>query len=209
MLINSWSWMSLCGGTSPSINTLKVLFQYTRLPFGVAFAPQLKGIEHVCVYIDDILVTGRSEADHLQKLEEVLERLSKAGMKLKCSSCCQKWSTWGTKSPRKSCSRRKRRSRRLGRPLTQERVGTESIPGPDQLLRYVLAQPRKHASAASSVASQEDTLGMRKGPGGCVQCSQRIAGLATAFGAFRPPEIATSNIRCLAIRGGCSPGPPA
>ncbi len=51
-----------------TINTLKVLFLYTRLPFGAAFAPAvfqrtmeslLKGIEHVCVYIDVILVTGR------------------------------------------------------------------------------------------------------------------------------------------------------
>ncbi len=47
----------------------------------------LQGIEHVCVYIDDILVTRKSEADHLQKLEEVLQRLSKVGMKLKRSKC--------------------------------------------------------------------------------------------------------------------------
>ncbi len=79
-----------------TINTHKGLFRYTRLPFGIASAPAifqqtmeplLQGIAHICVYIDNILVTGKSEADHLQRLEQVLERLEKAGMKLKRSKC--------------------------------------------------------------------------------------------------------------------------
>ena len=78
------------------INTHKGLFQYNRLPFGVASAPAifqramesiLQGIEHVTVYIDDILVTGRTEAEHLQHLAEVLSRLEKAGIRLKKDKC--------------------------------------------------------------------------------------------------------------------------
>ena len=56
------------------INTHKGLFQYNRLPFGITSAPAisqkamesiLQDIEHVTVYIDDILVTGRTETEHL------------------------------------------------------------------------------------------------------------------------------------------------
>ena len=79
-----------------TINTTKGLYQYTRLPFGISAAPSifqrtmenlLKGIPQVVVYIDDILVTGKTDAEHLQHLKEVLARLKKAGMKLKESKC--------------------------------------------------------------------------------------------------------------------------
>ena len=78
------------------INTHKGLFRYTRLPFGVSSAPGifqkametlLQGISHVSVYIDDILITGETETDHLQTLERVLERLAKAGLRAKKNKC--------------------------------------------------------------------------------------------------------------------------
>ena len=78
------------------INTQKGLFRYNRLPFGVASAPAifqrtiegiLRGIPHVCVYIDDILVTGKSEEEHLQTVDEVLSRLEAAGLRLKRDKC--------------------------------------------------------------------------------------------------------------------------
>ena len=47
----------------------------------------LQGLKHVCVYLDDILVTGSSERDHLDNLAEVLKRLESAGMRLKRSKC--------------------------------------------------------------------------------------------------------------------------
>ena len=75
-----------------TINTHRGIFHYTRLPFGVAAAPAifqrtmeslLGGLPHVCVYLDDILVTGESEAAHLRNLAVVLERLESAGIRLK------------------------------------------------------------------------------------------------------------------------------
>ena len=42
----------------------------------------LQGIPHVCVYIDDILVTGKSEEQHLQTVDEVLSRLEAVGLRL-------------------------------------------------------------------------------------------------------------------------------
>ena len=78
------------------INTHKGLYEYTRLPFGVSSAPAifqctmeniLQGIDHTVVYIDDILITGQSEEEHLRVLNEVLQRLENAGMRLKRSKC--------------------------------------------------------------------------------------------------------------------------
>lgn len=78
------------------INTHKGLFQYNHLSFGVASAPAifqkamegvLRGIDQVSVYIDDILVTGKTKADHLQHLDEVLTRLREAGLHLKKDKC--------------------------------------------------------------------------------------------------------------------------
>ena len=78
------------------INTHKGLFQYTRLPFGVSSAPGifqktmetlLRGIPGVIVYLDDILISRATEAEHIQSLEEVLKRLSEAGLRAKKHKC--------------------------------------------------------------------------------------------------------------------------
>ena len=79
-----------------TISTHKGLFQYERLPFGIASAPSifqrtmeslLSGLPNVCVYIDDILVLGTTEEDHLHNLDSVLTRLESAGLTLKKSKC--------------------------------------------------------------------------------------------------------------------------
>ncbi len=53
------------------------------MPFGVASTPAifqrtmdtiLEGIPHVLCYIDDILITGKTKQEHLQRLNEVLSR---------------------------------------------------------------------------------------------------------------------------------------
>lgn len=77
-----------------TISTHRGLYRYNRLPFGVSSAPAifqgtmeslLAGIPNVSVYIDDLLVSGSMEEEHLHTLEAVLDRLSNAGMKLKLS----------------------------------------------------------------------------------------------------------------------------
>ena len=79
-----------------TINTSRGLFQYNRLPFGVSSSPAifqrvidnvLQRIPYVCAYLDDILLTGRTDDEHLSNLDKVLSRLAKAGMKLNVDKC--------------------------------------------------------------------------------------------------------------------------
>ena len=64
------------------------------MPFGLCNAPStfqrlmeitLAGLHWVSclVYLDDIIICGHSIQEHFQRLEEVLSRLYKAGLKLK------------------------------------------------------------------------------------------------------------------------------
>ena len=75
-----------------TINKHKGLYHANRLPFGVASVPSLfqcivenllQGIPGVLIYIDDILVTGKTIPDHLSNLGAFLTRLEEAGMRLK------------------------------------------------------------------------------------------------------------------------------
>ena len=79
-----------------AINTHKGLFQYNRLPFGASAAPSifqrtmetlLQGLPGVCLYLDDILITGQSDQEHLTNLSAVLQKLAAAGMKLRPTKC--------------------------------------------------------------------------------------------------------------------------
>ena len=79
-----------------TINTHLGLFRYCRLPFGIASAlaifqramdTLLQGIPHVICYIDDVLVTGLTEEEHLQNLVQVLHKLQEQGMRLKREKC--------------------------------------------------------------------------------------------------------------------------
>ena len=74
------------------INIHKGLFSYQHLPFGVSSAPGifqrtmetiLAGVPRVLVYLDDILVTGASQEEHMSNLKEVLSRLQDAGLRLR------------------------------------------------------------------------------------------------------------------------------
>ena len=79
-----------------TINTHQGLYEYTRLPFGVSSAPAvfqrimdtiLQGIPYVICYLNDILVTRTTEAEHLRSLREVLRRLQAHGVRLIKEKC--------------------------------------------------------------------------------------------------------------------------
>lgn len=74
------------------------LFQFTRMSFGLCNAPStyarvmnlvMRGLTWniVLAFLDDILVMGKSFADHLQNLQLVFERFRQYGLKLKPAKC--------------------------------------------------------------------------------------------------------------------------
>ena len=79
-----------------TINTSKGLFEFERLPFGVSSSPGifqrtmeqlLQNISMTVVYLDDILVTGRTHEEHDRNLATVLTRLQDEGLRLKKEKC--------------------------------------------------------------------------------------------------------------------------
>ena len=73
-----------------TINTHKGLFQYTHLPWGISQRNMkylLQNIPYVIVRVDDIIVPGASDEDHLNNLEEVWKRLASAGLRLRKNKC--------------------------------------------------------------------------------------------------------------------------
>jgi transposase InsO family protein len=79
-----------------TINTLKGLYRYTRLPFGVASSPAIwqkfieqviNGLDHTCAIMDDVLVSGVDDEDHLRNLIELFERFRKYGLRVKREKC--------------------------------------------------------------------------------------------------------------------------
>ena len=74
------------------------LFQFNVMPFGLCNAPAtfqrlmdmvLSGLQwsSCVVYIDDIIVVGRTFDEHLCNLKQVFERIHKAGLKLHPNKC--------------------------------------------------------------------------------------------------------------------------
>ncbi|CAH2085636.1 unnamed protein product [Euphydryas editha] len=79
-----------------TLNTCKGLYTVHRLPFGVKACPGvfqrlmtslLAGISGVAVLIDDIIISGRTMLVMQQRLEEVLYRIQKAGLRLNKNKC--------------------------------------------------------------------------------------------------------------------------
>ncbi|XP_055522452.1 uncharacterized protein K02A2.6-like [Wyeomyia smithii] len=79
-----------------TLSTHKGLYRPTRLMYGIASAPAiwqrlmeqvLNGIPGVTVFLDDIRVTGPNDLIHLQRLEDVLKRLSSYNMRINLEKC--------------------------------------------------------------------------------------------------------------------------
>ena len=86
------------------------LFKWKRLPMGLASAPgsfenlmelimSRLSYEVALVYLDGIIIIGRSFEEHLNRLDLVLGRLNHAGLEIKGSKCKffrKKFISWDT-----------------------------------------------------------------------------------------------------------------
>ena len=79
-----------------SINTHRGLFKYNRLAFGVKVAPaifqqftdtMLGDLDYATVYLDDILVTSKTMAEHRNHIINVFEKLQEYRFKVKEAKC--------------------------------------------------------------------------------------------------------------------------
>lgn len=78
------------------INSHRGLFRYNRLVYGLSSSPGifqrimttlLEHIPNVAVFIDDVIIGGKSKTEHLKALEMVFKRLRDSGLKLKGAKC--------------------------------------------------------------------------------------------------------------------------
>ena len=88
-----------CGNPGEgSISNSSGLYEWTVMPFSLCNALSifarlmevvLKGLHwKIClIYLDDVIVMGRTFEEKLQLLKEVFERLARAGLKLKPKKC--------------------------------------------------------------------------------------------------------------------------
>ncbi|KHJ88656.1 reverse transcriptase, partial [Oesophagostomum dentatum] len=81
---------------SKEINTHRGLFRYNRLPFSVKSAPgifqqimnaMICGLEGVAAYLDDVIVTGCTDAEHRQNLEALFRRIQEYGFHVRMEKC--------------------------------------------------------------------------------------------------------------------------
>lgn len=79
-----------------TINTHKGLFCFNRLPFGIASAPAiwqramnqvLTNIPKTKCILDDMIITGSTDEEHLQNLSLVLQRLEQYGLRANLDKC--------------------------------------------------------------------------------------------------------------------------
>ena len=74
------------------------LYEYTRMPMGLASAPATFqrlmqatmsdfAFQFLLVYLDDLLVYSKTFDDHMEHLERLLQRVTETGLKLKASKC--------------------------------------------------------------------------------------------------------------------------
>ena len=79
-----------------TFNTPFGRYRFLRLPFGIKSAPEIfhramelvfEGLEGVRVYIDDVAIWGRSQAEHDERLSRALERVQQHRLQLNKDKC--------------------------------------------------------------------------------------------------------------------------
>ena len=79
-----------------TVNTHQVLHRYNRFVFRNTSAPKIwqrsiyqviEGVEGASCILDDIIITGKDDKEHLDHLEEVLKRMKEHGLRANREKC--------------------------------------------------------------------------------------------------------------------------
>ena len=79
-----------------TVNTHQGLYRYNRLVFGIMSAPAiwqrsmdqiLEGMEGTSCILDNMIITGKDDEEHLAPLEGVLKRLKEHGLRANREKC--------------------------------------------------------------------------------------------------------------------------
>ncbi|CAM1305160.1 Uncharacterised protein r2_g1490 [Pycnogonum litorale] len=90
-----------------TVNTMKGLMRYERLPYSISSAPAivqramekiLDGLDDVCVYLDDVLISSKDLASNLKTLKTVFDRFLSYNVRLRFDKC-----SFGAKSLKYRC----------------------------------------------------------------------------------------------------------
>ncbi|PIC32480.1 hypothetical protein B9Z55_012795 [Caenorhabditis nigoni] len=82
--------------TMLTINTHLGMFHYNRMPFGVKTTPamfqqvidtMITGLEGVSAYMDDIIITGATIAEHNDRLQQLFRRIEDYGFRVRSAKC--------------------------------------------------------------------------------------------------------------------------
>ena len=102
MDLNSGFWQEQMSEKSRQYTAFTVwslgVYEFLRMPYGLCNAPATfqrlvqnclgeLNLPYALVYLDDMIVYSKTEEDHLQWLQAVLERFHEHGLKLKPSKC--------------------------------------------------------------------------------------------------------------------------
>nr|XP_039252011.1 uncharacterized protein K02A2.6-like [Styela clava] len=79
-----------------TLNTHRGLYRVNRMVYGIASAPAiwqwvleqiLQGLPKVACILDDMIITGSNDEDHLKNVGNVLKRLKEYGVRLNLTKC--------------------------------------------------------------------------------------------------------------------------
>jgi hypothetical protein len=88
--------LSDCSKSLCTWSTHKGAYTVHKMPFGITPATNIfqrivegmfSTLKNVAVFVDDIIITGKNDNEHLENLRLVLDRLLEAGLKAKISKC--------------------------------------------------------------------------------------------------------------------------
>lgn len=111
-----------------TINNLKGLYAVNRLPFRISAAPAifqrfmetlLAGVQGTSVYLDDVIIAGRTMKGHNESLKTVLQRLVSANLRfeeISVTSRSEKFATWDTELTLRPSILQKRRCKHCSKP---------------------------------------------------------------------------------------------